>query len=117
MYMYMRPPFPLLTTSDGHPLLQDADVELQGELGRRSQEGLNDRGAGEGCSVCKQFPLRLPHLPFHFLRLTPAGDLLLPGNADIRLLHTAHTAIDTERLQTPATQQKRETIKSCRGTR
>lgn len=97
-YMY---PLVLLTSSNGDPLLQDADVELQSELGGRSQEGLNDRGAGEGCSVCKQFPLRLPHLPFHLLRLTPARDLLLPGDADIRLLHAAHTAIDTERLQTP----------------
>lgn len=109
-YIYSHPP---LTSSDGHPLLQDADVELQGELGGRSQEGLNDRGAGEGCSVRKQFPLRLPHLPLHFLGLAPARHLLLPGDADIRLLHAAHTAIDTERLQTPTAQQQQETIKSC----
>lgn len=106
-------PAPSLTSPDGHPSLQDTDVELQGELGGRSQEGLNDRGAGEGCSVRKQFPLRLPQLPLHILRLTLAGHLLLPGDADIRLLHSAHAAIDTERLQTPAVQQQQQSRDVC----
>lgn len=95
-----------LTSSNRHPPLQDADVELQGQLGGRSQEGLNDGGAGEGRSVREQFPLSLPHLPLHLLRLTPAGHLLLPGDADVRLLHTAHAAIDAERLQTPAVRKQ-----------
>lgn len=94
-----------LTSSNGQPPLQDADVQLQGQLGCWSQEGLNDRGASEGRSVCEQLPLRLPHLPLHLLRLTPMRYLLLPGDADIRLLYTAHAAIDAERLQTPAAQK------------
>lgn len=98
-----------LTSTDGHRLLQDADVKLQGQLGGRAQEGLDDRGAGEGCSVCKQFPFRLPHLSLHLLRLTPPGHLLFPGDADIRLLYLAHTAIDAECLQTPAGPENRRT--------
>lgn len=95
-------PEPRLTSSNGHTSLQDADVELQRELGGGSQEGLDDGGAGKGCPVREQLPLRLPHLPLHLLRLTPAGHLLLPRDADIRLLHMAHAAVDAERLQTPA---------------
>lgn len=95
-----------LTSSNREPSLQDADVELQRELGGRSQEGLDDRGARKGRPVREQLPLRLPHLPLHLLGMTPAGHLLLPGDADIRLLHAAHAAVDTERLQTPETAQR-----------
>lgn len=97
-----------LTSAYGHRLLQDADVELQGQLGRRAQEGLDDWGAGEGRSVSEQFPLRLAHLPLHLLRLSHPRHLLLPGDADVRLLHAAHAAIDAERLQAPAGRPKRE---------
>lgn len=109
--LLLCPTLPALTSADGHPLLQDTDVELQSELGRRSKECLDDRSAGEGCSVCEQLSLRLPHLPLHLLRLTPAGHLLLPGDADIRLLHTTHAAIDTKRLETPMAQEQQETTR------
>lgn len=73
-------------TSGGRDiLLQDADVELDGELRRGAQEGLDDRHTLEGIAVRGQPPLRVAHLLLH-LHLVALSQPPLAGDGDVGLL-------------------------------
>lgn len=76
---------PSLTSCNGDILLQDADVELQGELRGGAQEGLDDGHALEGVAVGGQPAHRVAHLllQLHFITLAQPP---LARDGDVGLL-------------------------------
>lgn len=74
-----------LTSGNRDVLLQDADVELEGELRGGAQEGLDDGHALEGVAVRGQPALRVAHLLLH-LHLVALPQPPLAGDGDVGLL-------------------------------
>jgi len=90
-----------LTSGGRDVLLQDADVELEGELRRGAQEGLDDSHALEGVAVRGQPPLRVSHLLLH-LHLVALPQVPLAGDGDVGLLLLPRPAVHDQGLHAPA---------------
>lgn len=90
-----------LTSGGGDVLLQDADVELQGELRGGAQEGLDDRHALEGVAVGGQPAHGVAHLLLHLHRIAlPQPPLARDG--DVGLLLPPRPAVHHQGLHAPA---------------
>lgn len=80
-------------------LLLDGGVQLQRQLGRGAQKGLDDRRAFEGVPVRGQIALRLSDFPLHKSLALLQADL--PGYGDVRLFPFTRLEIHHQRLDTP----------------
>lgn len=91
----------ILTSRRQHVLLLDGGVQLQRELRRGAQKGLDDGGAFEGVPVRGEGALRLAYFPLHrrALALLQAD---LPGDGDVGLLLLTCLEVDHQGLEAPA---------------
>lgn len=93
------------TSGNRDLLLQDTDVELERELGRWAEEGLDDWGPAEGRPVCAQLPFSLPHLLLNLLWVPILGHLPLLCDADIGLFNSFSTEVNIKGFHTPTSKQ------------
>lgn len=101
-----------LTSNVKHVLLLDGGVQLQCELRRGAQEGLDDGGAFEGVPVHGQDALRLAYFPLHW-RALPFLQADLPGDGHIGLLPLTCLEVDHEGLGAPARDTVSESGREC----
>lgn len=81
--------------------LLDGGVQLQGELWRGAQEGLDDGRALEGVAVDSQLALRVADLPLHGQALVLL-QLHLAADGHVRLLLLPRPEVRHQRLDAPA---------------
>lgn len=95
----------LPTSGNCDLLLQDADVELERELGRWAEERLDHRGPAERRPVCAQLAFSLSHFLLNFFGVAILGHLPLLCDADIGLFNSFSTEVNIKGFHTPTSKQ------------
>lgn len=87
-------------------LLQDTDVKLERELGRRAEERLDHRCPTECGPVCTQLAFSLAHFLLNFFRVPVLGHLPLLRDADIGLFNSASVEVNVKDFHTPTSKSR-----------